>query len=548
MLNFSELAQRHSAQCFLNSYIRDIKSDYHEELQAFIIKQDTATLVIPVTQYSSVGVHQYSDQFLLKENGKTTLLDFMSLAKILTADAPQLYSRLQNSLHNMTLSLKERQEELSNLYSGQLNFLNAEQGLHIGHSFHPTPKSRDEFTDADLESYAPEFGATFSLCWFFVKKEILWEERSHSFNNIDWGNSLYPYQPPHGFIPFPCHPWQKNIWIKDPELKVYFDNGDIREAPEHKTMWFATSSMRSLYQPHNPFMIKFSMSVRLTNSIRHLQPTEVARGMQVQDAFETPSGKEFSQRFPQFQVMHEPLCAAIKSQQGEILPQTMILLRTNPFLEDNCQSVVLATLTQENPLGGKNLISTCLSLGHTGIEWFNAFLDNAITPLLIAQADYGIMLGAHQQNLLLKLQNGLTIGAYFRDCQGTGFSQLGETILANDMPQVMKFRSHLVPYEASRSLFSYYLIVNSVLNTIAATARASNEDESIFIDLFKNYLSLLSKNVKDPSILKHLLNSPTLDQKGNFRCSFQGLNENTAENPLSLYNSFPNPFYMESTI
>jgi N2-citryl-N6-acetyl-N6-hydroxylysine synthase len=549
MLNTQQLAITHSAHCFFNSFLRDMNPPYDADSKSFTITLDQVQLSVPVAEFSALGVHRFSEQFRVTSKEGFWNINFFEAAELICSHfsaTGKLFQRVLQSIEVMNASINACTQEIEKLYDGDINFLRAEQNLHIGHSFHPSPKSRDEFSIEDLSSFSPEFGASFKLAWLFVREELIWEERSKDFGQNSWFKELSSPKVPAGFKPYPMHPWQWEVLKRDPTIKSYLEAGSIIDSGLSQEEWSATSSMRSLYLSSSPFMLKFSMSVRLTNSIRHMQKKEVSRGMIVQDAFHTRAGLEFSKKHPQFKIMHEPLAFAIKDANGEVLPQTMVLLRENPFRDQLAEAAVLATLTQENPLGGPNLIKTCLDQGVTAVEWFEAFLETAIIPLLVAQADYGIMLGAHQQNLVIELKQGLPVGAYFRDCQGTGFSELAVERMLLEMPSKEKFLEQVLPQAAATELFTYYLIVNSVMNTISAVARASEQDESAFISIFKTQLLALQEEVRDASIITHLLSSSQLTQKGNFRCSAEDLNENTTTNPLSIYNSFNNPFFEAS--
>lgn len=537
MNTFQQHALRHSADAFFNSFVRDMNPPYDPESKTFVVKLTDAELRLPVKNFSRVGLHLFNSDYQLVVPRGSRVVGFLEAAECICHqyESPLLYKRLQNSVHNMATALELRHKTISALTSEKIDFLSAEQALFLGHNVHPTPKSRDEFSHEDMLKYAPEFGARFTLNWLYVDQRVLWEERSQAFAQQRWQQELYHRDAPVGFVPYPVHPWQRQVLLQDPIIQQYMQQGLIRAGQDSSTSWSATSSLRSLYNPDSRYMLKFSLSLRLTNSIRHLQPKEVTRGMQIHDIFQTPAGREFSTRFPQFRVMQEPACMAIKDPAGYILPQTMVLLRENPFRGTGpFSSVVLATLNQEHPLEGKNLLATYLTK-YSAHTWFDAFLNNAVTPLLIAQADYGLMLGAHQQNLLLELKDGLPVGSYFRDCQGTAISELGAKTFA--------MKQHLVPQEAARDLFGYYLVINSVFSTIAAIARASGTDEKALLLQFRQSLQGLRSKVRDPYILDYWLNAEVLKQKGNFRCGLSGLNENTTEDPLSIYNTFPNPFH-----
>ena len=57
-------------------------------------------------------------------------------------------------------------------------------------------------------------------------------------------------------------------------------------------------------------------------------------------------------------------------------------------------------------------------------QWLSNFLDNVIAPLCIARSDYGIILLAHQQNILLEIKEYLPVGMKYRDCQGIALTDI----------------------------------------------------------------------------------------------------------------------------
>ena len=75
---------------------------------------------------------------------------------------------------------------------------------------------------------------------------------------------------------------------------------------------------------------------------------------------------------------------------------------------------------------------------------------------MVSQADYGLLFGAHQQNLLITLKDGYPDKVYFRDCQGTGYSHVARELLENGSSG-----EHHVDETLGNRLFTYYLIINS---------------------------------------------------------------------------------------
>ena len=359
-----------------------------------------------------------------------------------------------------------------------------------------------------------------------------------------------------GFIAYPIHPWQKNNFFKMPLILEYFSEGlivDLGEAQVSSEKWYPTSSLRSVYNKSSPYMLKFSLSVRLTNSIRHLLPLEVVRGLQVLDVFSTQTGKKFLKDYPQFNILFEPAFIAIIDRNKKIINETIVALRLNPFKDNSAQKFVLATLAQDNPVAGLSLIGTQImrssldrskTIQECAIEWFENYLRVAVKPLLMAQANYGVLFGAHQQNLILEIKDNMPYVSYFRDCQGTGYSKIGFDLFAKDVDLMTMENGNVLDDEMGNALFSYYLIINSTFNVISSIAKDSKISEKQLMKILKiNLINWQAEGVRDLSCFKYLLESPQLLQKGNFLCSFVNMNENTTENPLGIYNSFPNPIF-----
>ena len=78
--------------------------------------------------------------------------------------------------------------------------------------------------------------------------------------------------------------------------------GALRDLGEAGAPWLPTSSSRSLYSETNSDMIKFSLSVRLTNSVRTLSVKEVKRGMRG-GAGENGTLAGLRARYPTMRVM-----------------------------------------------------------------------------------------------------------------------------------------------------------------------------------------------------------------------------------------------------
>lgn len=582
-MHTKQLSLKHSANCFLNSLFREFHNFYHDsETSSFVIKlKDEGMLVIPVEYYSLVGRHSYPGHFYYRKNkqDEASELNFTELVVVLLDHLSTIYKsspehlsifidRITDSVDNIEAAIALRETDLVALYQNEkMDFKDAEQALMIGHTFHPHPKNRDEFSDEDYKRYSPEAAGDFNLQWFMVSKDIVHSHVSENFDHKEWSEEVFIKENPEnteyknlkakGYIPFPVHPWQRNVLLKSEVIKAYIAQDLIIDfgASEYKEeKWYPTSSLRSIYNEDSPYMLKFSLSVRLTNSIRHMLPSEVVRGLQVLDVFSTTAGKTFLKTYPDFHILFEPAFMALVDTDKKIMNETIISLRMNPFIGQSEQKLVVATLTQDNPIGdGLSLIGNQIkraseqnnkSLSVNAQVWFTKFLQVAIKPLMMAQADYGILLGAHQQNLILEIKSNMPSASYFRDCHGTGYSKTGFEMFSREVDLMTIENGNILDEKMGNALFSYYLVINTVFNVISTIAKDSGVTEELLMKIFREELfNWRAAGVKDSSCFDYLLDNPKLLQKGNFLCSFVNMNENTTDNPLGIYNEFSNPIY-----
>jgi N2-citryl-N6-acetyl-N6-hydroxylysine synthase len=563
----TNLAEQHSVTCFLNALFLEW-TDFQKENNSFVLSFDGRTkIIIPVSRFSLLGRHDYQGTFYKNvEADSAEEISFDELISFISDGLAQRYGtdealkvafidRVHNSKKNIELSLDKRISEFKNAYEKRLTFNDAEQGLFVGHAFHPTPKSRQEFSDADYDLYSPEMGGHFPLIWYWVSEDIFFQKSSRHFTDHQWVENIFLEEfsekaRPKGFRPFPVHPWQENILLKNSAIQQYLKDTKMIKIGSSKREWFPTSSLRTVYAESSDYMLKFSLSVRLTNSMRLLLPHELDRGLQVHDVFKAKAFTKSSE-LRSFEVIHEPVYAAIKHIDGSLIDESLILGRHNPF-RNNEEAIVVATLTQDHPNLPTTLVQRyiqegskkeSLSLREASLKWFQGYFDVALKPLISLQANQGILLGSHQQNMILELKDNWPHRSYFRDCNGTGYGQAGLELFAKEAT-LEASNGNILDQEVASYLFGYYVLINSTFNIIYSIAKNTEVSEEELIDVLrKELLSMKESGVKDSSFFDYLLESKKLMHKGNFLCCFKNINENTAKNPLSIYTEIPNPFF-----
>ncbi|RKQ96947.1 siderophore synthetase component [Kushneria sinocarnis] len=454
--------------------------------------------------------------------------------------------RVQESHHNIADSLARR-DDLAELGQGPLNFLQAEQGLLTGHDFHPAPKSRAPFTTRQAQAYCPEYRATFHLVWWAVAPELAVSDSSRDDTAAALMATLLPAslaaEVPAGFVALPMHPWQAEQMMQRDAIRARVAAGRLIRLGESGQRWAPTSSHRSLYVPGAQWQLKGSLSARLTNSVRELHEGEVARGLRL-DRWWRALPETLTAHF---ELMQEPAWLGWYDEQGRVDEASLMLLRENGIIDPAAERSVLATLTQRLDGEGTTLLAarvqhyarvTGMAPDGAALDWFRAFCERVLTPLLRLVVEEGIVLLAHQQNIVLRLDDGLPVATDYRDCQGSGVTAR----FFERRPGAEVSHDHRISTAMLRRYFPYYVLINSTMAVTGALAEDGLIDEHRLLASLRHHLEHLSATLEgDHALLEHLLHSPTLEVKGNFFCYLAGINESTLDDPARIYIDIPNP-------
>ena len=431
------------------------------------------------------------------------------------------------------------------------NFLAAEQALKAGHPFHPNPRSRDEMSAEDAERYAPEQERVFNLRWFAADPDVVAANKGAADHlrhlaYADLGAT------PTGKIPLAWHPWQAQQLTARKSIQGLIDRGALTDLGPGTGNWGATSSMRCLHGWHAPFMVKTSLSLRLTNSVRHLSLREVVRGIHISDLLGSELGARIKQDFPTLNILGEPGYAALRDPSGAARDDTIVVLRDNPFRDATRPGpVMLAALCEAAPEGRSPLGDIVHALGpDAAARWFTRFLEVAVWPLLELRARYGLLFGAHQQNLMITLDHGWPSAAWVRDCQGTGHLDSFHDMLAQHCPGIGEGAENVVGAELGDGLVTYYVVVNSVLNTLSTLVLDGLADEAHLTRVLREFLlRARAQTPGDTTLYTRLLDRATLTCKGYFATCLSGVNEADVDargqvaSFLELPNPLPEPVY-----
>lgn len=535
-----------------------------------------AVVIVPVRHRSSVGYHGFAGPLRLLSGGRPDPVEiglFDVLAMVLRepdiCEHSSLASRL-NLFRRAAASVAAVAEvatargKVRPFADGIPDFIEAESALRFGHAVHPTPLSRDEFSSEDSRRFGHEYGGSFQLRWWAVHPDVF---ASGSVAPHDVGEMVCDLAVTDaglldkaaragGMRLFPMHPWQASRLMLVPAVSRLFEVGLVRDLGLGGAPWRATTSLRTIHCADCDWMLKFSLDLKLTNSRRVIERRECDRGMSVHGLVKGALGERLARECPTLTVLGEPAWMALRDGPGgDVLTSTIVSFRENPFRDgDASKAAVLGALCERHPGQAQSHLSDLIHFvaRQDGLEpdtaaecWFERFLDVAVQPFFRAFSEFGLLFGAHQQNLVVCLDGGWPDRLYFRDCQGTGYVSEFLPLLRQHLPSAGGSGDHVFDAAAAAQLFGYYLVINGVFAAISALADAGLSSEQALLARFRGLLERLAAQPSgNVACLDYLLHSPTLGTKGNFLFSLKNTNENTeVTDPLAGYVPMPNPLF-----
>ncbi|PBO20998.1 iron transporter [Streptomyces albidoflavus] len=531
-------------------------------------------LLVPVRHWSLAGWHRFGPP--VREDapaGASPLLDVAAVAELLEHESAteahdgDLLERVGDSARRTALFLAERraraQEEPD-------RFLAAEQSLVLGHPLHPTPKSREGLTEAEARAYSPELGGSFPLHWLAVDRSVLAQDSA-------WHEDGAPVPAeqltarlagpglrlPEGTAALPVHPWQIHELRRRPEAAALLDAGALRDLGPCGEPWYPTSSVRTVYRPGAPAMLKLSLGLRITNSRRENLRKELARGAEVHRLLRTGLGARWQEAHPGFDIVRDPAWLAVDGPDGTPVTGLDVMIRDNPFTPDD-DVTCLAGLVSPRPagdartggrLGMRSRLGELVTRiagregrtrGAVSTEWFARYLKRVVAPVLWLDGHAGIALEAHQQNTLVLLDaDGWPTGGRYRDNQGYYFRTSHRDALQARLPGAGEASDTFVADAVTDERFAYYLGINNILGLIGAFGSQRLADERLLLTVLRRFLADEAARPGPVSPLPGLLlDSPVLRCKANLLTRLHGLDELVGPvDTQSVYVTIANPLH-----
>ncbi|WP_457588151.1 IucA/IucC family protein [Ensifer canadensis] len=433
-------------------------------------------------------------------------------------------------------------------------FLEAEQSLVFGHWLHPTPKSRQGMTYWQQESYAPELRGQFKLHYFAAKRDHVSHASARRAQAPDIVRCLSRLAADGLALAgdeclLPMHPLQAEALLLDPRIQAMQQSGILRHLGPAGSLFSATSSVRTVYGADEDWMLKFSLPVRITNSVRLNRRQELEAGVAMAKLIDRIG---LSERSTNFRIIQDPAYITLDLP-GESESGFEVILRENPFAHGRGQGVITVAALTADPLpqtpsrlekrlrtlatrDGEPLVDIC-------IAWFQRYLDCAVKPLIRLYDDYGIALEAHQQNSLLDIGAGYPSVSYYRDNQGFYLSERYRNLLSSHVPETGTIPSLYFPESEIRDRFAYYLIVNQVFSVISRMGHDGLCDEVTLLRVLRNHLEHCARAMTGAGrdFARHVLDLPTIASKANLTTRLFNVDELQSDHAPILYRPVSNP-------
>lgn len=411
-----------------------------QAMQILLPHTDGRLLTI-VAFASPAGNYRYRSTVFHKSLGRPwMLLEGEALASLLLQelslkyDVPQntdLMEQIRDSVAVATLALSVP-APTSFSDDPVAAYIDSEQSLALGHPFHPAPKSRQGFSEESLLRYSPEMRTKFKVHYFAVRREDICQQ-SLLAESCDQILAKEAPQVETDFVAVPVHPWQAGYLLEQPLVRRAIVNGRMHYLGEQGEEFYPTSSIRTLYQPGNPYFYKFSLNVRITNCVRKNAWYELESAMQITRIMRPLLNDVYGQ-FSSLRVLEEPAFMSVDLRDADEEKNRQVIEGFGLILRQNVEDLLLP---QTKPilagaLFGNHLYSESRTrhllqgiahhhtapLNETIENWFSCYVKALMHPVFHLYFAHGLIFEPHLQNVVLGIQNGWPQQIFLRDFEG----------------------------------------------------------------------------------------------------------------------------------
>ncbi|KHF40107.1 IucA/IucC family protein [Halalkalibacter okhensis] len=469
----------------------------------------------------------------------------------------ELIVRLIESYHTMTDYIERRMTDSKKLYSVDSTFIETEQSLLFGHWLHPTPKSRQGMASWQHKDYAPELAGSYQLHYFQVSNKVIKEysilnKKASEIVTQSLKKSIPTLEMAKDSCIIPMHPLQAQWLLQQNSVKQAIDDGVIKSLGTMGPSYTATSSIRTVYNDSEEWMFKFSIPVKVTNSLRVNKQHELKAGTVMANLLRQ---LPFLEHHSTFHIIDDPAYLTVQLPEKQESGFEMII-RSNPFRKKGKHnrgiSSVAAIAQDPLPMEKSRLAQLIEMVAYqegrsvkaVSLDWFKKYWKCAIEPLIRLYDEHGIALEAHQQNSVLDVSTGYPTSYYYRDNQGYYLSKEYEQELCFTEPSLLLTPELFYEDSLIQERFTYYLFMNQLFSIIYRFGADCLIEEESLIEYAKLKLLLLEKRLTGQGkvFVSTILNQEKLSYKANLLTRFHDVDELSVDLEQAIYTKMDNPF------
>lgn len=576
-------AERASFETFVNCYVHELSAGSFHSAESWAAEVDPewrgqgrhvldlalprqqARLAVDVSYRSTAGCHGFSGVRVKLRGGAwedgdelhTLLLlirELYSTPGLAGTRAEELrtITRVLESIQVMARYLDEREHSPADVVE---RFIESEQSLLFGHWRHPMPKSRLGMAEWQHASAAPELRGRFRLHGFALSRSLIRsgsalprsaEEVVAECLGSDAGaRELLADASRRDEVIVPVHPLQVSWLREQPYVEDWARRGLLRDVGPLGPRFTATSSVRTVYGEDCGYMLKLSIPVQITNSVRFNRQGELVAGAVMAALMQKLGPRSIS-------VIPDPAYLSVAAPGGGESGFELIV-RANPFQRGrDAGAACVAALTQRAlPHRAPRLRALIEGLALTesrnvstvSLDWLVRYLNCAIEPLIRLYDSDGIALEAHQQNCLLDVAGGYPTRAYFRDNQGYYLSNAHRERLTALEPSLATLPELFFDDALIARHFSYYVIQNQLFSVVHRLGAEGLLDEGVALHAVKHRLARLYEDLTagGKALVEALLHDRELCCKANLLTRARDIDELSAELDAVVYVGVDNP-------
>lgn len=566
-----EIAERATFETLANAFMREIDAGQHPGAGTVEWRVGTeGEIVRAELSYASLcGPHRFGRLWLIRAGRTPELLAPHDAVHVLVREA---YRRTRHGERSAKARERESELLLRIMLSAKAvatnveraadtptadDFIASEHAIVFGHTFHPTPKSMQGIAGWQRDTYAPETSRRFRLVAFAAPAELVAQDTAgrlpatNVLARIAGPETRAALRPDERLLLM--HPLQAEALLLDDDVAALVDDGRLRPLGPAGPPFAATSSMRTVWSEASPFMLKFSLPVRITNSVRVNRIHELAAGVALARYFRRT---RVLTALPRLRMLHDTAWTTLQLP-GRPESGFETILRQNPFRGPCARNVAtIAALTGEGVAGRPSLAERMVRTYATAISapvpiaataWFAAYLECALVPLVTLYDQTGIAIEAHQQNALIVFDRGRPKQLITRDSQGLYVATSYADRLMRTVPEAAVVEDVFYDEMEVSRRFAYYLVVNQIFGVAARLGRDRLASEEVLLAQLRQRLDRLSCELTAAGrrFCRDLLDRPTITMKANLAARLTDVDEITAGNAVPMYGEMANVLFTD---